>query len=134
MVDAYSTSIILAFLSLYACTSAMQVEPTQERWWTETDRQFIITELNRTTSALKKEIGTLSNEQWNFRETSERWSIAEIIEHLEMQNQLHYRELSVVQYAPQYPQFRLITKNQDQYFSNYATDNKKGQARFGLSE
>ena len=132
MKPSYYFLLSLSLLAFLACEPAITVKNSSEKSWTETDRQFIITELNRTTDALKKEIDNLKNEQWNFRETPERWSIAEIVEHLEMQNQLHYRELSVVKYAPQYLQFTTITKGQDQYFSNYATDTNKGQARWFL--
>ena len=92
-----------------------------ERWWTEDEQDLIISELNRTTKALKYEIEKLSNEQWTFREEETRWTIAEIVEHLEMQNQLHYREISVISKAPQYLEFRMITKDQDAHFTKYST-------------
>jgi len=60
-----------------------------------TDRNYIIAELNRTTSEVPEEVRSLTAEQWVYKQDNE-WSILEIIEHLEMQNQLHFRELSVL--------------------------------------
>lgn len=125
---------LLVSLFFFSCEPASVSEENKnnERWWTEEDRQLIISELNRTTEALKTEIGDLTNEQWNFREAPDRWSIAEIVEHLEMQNQLHYREISAVSNAPQYLKFRVLTKGKDAHFSNYATDTTASKANWFL--
>ena len=56
--------------------------------WSEQDKQFIVDELNTTTQQVLDEVKDLTQEQWNFKETSESWSIGYIVEHLEMQNQL----------------------------------------------
>ena len=101
-----------------------------DRWWTDAERQLIISELNRTTEALFIEIDALTHEQWHFREDASRWSIAEIVEHLEMQNLLHYREISVTSQSPQYLRFREITKGKDSVFSNYSTDPRQGKAQW----
>lgn len=121
--------IFTALLIVFGCTQSSQ---STERWWTEDDRQLILSELNRTTNELKSEIENLSPDQWLFREDSNRWNIGEIVEHLEMQNQLHYREISIVLNSPQHPEYRKITADQDDYFTKYATDTIKGQANWFL--
>ncbi|MGI9543991.1 MAG: DinB family protein [Cyclobacteriaceae bacterium] len=125
---------LLFLILIMACNpaSTSQENTAVGKWWTEKDRSFIISELNRTTEALKAEVENTTDEQWHFHERPSRWSIAEIVEHLEMQNQLHYREISVVSNAPQYLEFRLITAGNDQYFSNYSIDNTRSQARWFL--
>lgn len=131
----HCTVIMAVSLWTFGCkpggSSSGQSSDT-DRWWTEEDRQLIIDGLNRTTEALRLEIENLTDEQWNFREAPDRWSIAEIVEHLEMQNQLHYREITAVSNAPQYLEFRTITGGQDQYFSNYGTDTTRGKAQWFL--
>ncbi len=119
-------------LFLLSCEQSQPTNSTvdNERWWTEEDRQFILSELDRTTQELDTEIKALSEQQWNFREDSSRWSIAEIIEHLEIQNQLHFREISVTANGPQYIKYRSITKGQDQHFIKYATDATPGQSQW----
>lgn len=87
-------------------------------------------ELIRTTNELKHGIDSVSPKEWNFRETPDRWFIAEIVEHLEMQNQLHYREISVVSNAPQYIKVRSTTEEMDSYFSGYGTDTTQGKAQW----
>ena len=103
-----------------------------EQWWTNQERQYIIDELNRTTEELRLEIESLSETQWFFKEDPDRWSIAEIIEHLEMQNQLHYREIAVISKSPQMPEYGKITQGQDYHFVKYATDTIKGTASWFL--
>ncbi|MGI9550820.1 MAG: DinB family protein [Aurantibacter sp.] len=125
--------IISVCLLVVACNfnSSTNNNPSNG-WWTEEDRKLIISELNRTTYELQSEIDNLSDNQWNFRENINRWSIAEIVEHLEMQNQLHYREISVMLNAPQHLQFRTITEGQDFFFSKYSTDTLRGKAQWFL--
>jgi len=126
--------ILVFIVVLTGCNTVIDPSTNHdlERWWSDEERQLIISELNRTTQALKYEIEHLSYEQWNFREDEERWSIAEIVEHLEMQNQLHYREISVTSKAPQYLKFRAITKDQDPQFTKYSTDPRKGKSQWFL--
>ncbi|MEK6155568.1 DinB family protein [Flavobacteriaceae bacterium 3-367] len=107
-------------------------EEDQNKWWTESERQLIVSELQRTTNELQAVLEDITEVQWNFREDPARWSIAQIVEHLEMQNQLHYRELSVVSKAPQYLQYRSITQGKDTFFTKYGTDPKPGKAQWFL--
>ena len=125
--------LILLFVPIISCLSkSSSVDNKLSTWWTPEERQFIISELNRTTEELQDELKEISDEQWNFREDSTRWSIAEIVEHLEMQNLLHYREISVISKSPQYLKFRSITKGQDPIFSNYSTDPLRSKAQWFL--
>lgn len=124
---------LLISVLIIACNSSSLIENSESgRWWTEDNQQLIISELNRTTNELRAEIEDITADQWNFREDTARWSIAEIVEHLEMQNQLHYREISVTSKAPQYLQFRAITEGKDAYFSNYSTDTARSKASWFL--
>ena len=118
---------------LLACGQfSPDAKESEPRWWTEEDRNHILNELDRTTEALRLELRDISSEQWEFHESRERWSIGEIVEHLEMQNQLHYREISIVMNAPQPLHFRSITEGQDDHFTKYASDPTPGKARWFL--
>ncbi len=46
------------------------------------ERQSILQELASSEARLLELVHGLTREQWNFRESSERWSIAETVEHL----------------------------------------------------
>ncbi|MGW9687022.1 DinB family protein [Flagellimonas sp. 2504JD1-5] len=125
--------IILVFLTLVACNFDGSTKHKESgTWWTEEERMLIVSELNRTTNELRAEITDLTDDQWHFRENIERWSIAEIIEHLEIQNLLHFRELSVISRSPQHLQYRLITDGRDSYFSEYSTDTLRSKAQWFL--
>lgn len=120
------------FISLLLLIGCIPPNKETERWWSEEERSAVLNELDRTTDAIRIEIENLSPAQWTFRESPDRWNIAEIIEHLEMQNQLHYREISIVQNSPQALEYRVITAGNDEYFTKYATDTIKGQANWFL--
>ncbi len=100
--------------------------------WSNEDRTSILLELDRTTSELRQEIQDLTQAQWDFQEDPTRWSIGEIVEHLEMQNQLHYREIYAVANAPEMPKYRQLTQGADAHFIKYATDAEPGQAQWFL--
>ncbi len=46
------------------------------------EREFLVAELEGSEARLLRAVDGLSAAQWNFREAPERWSIAEIVEHL----------------------------------------------------
>ncbi len=125
--------IAICWVMCISCQGSDQANlSAKDRWWTPQDQQLILTELDRTTSGLKAELEDLSEKQWHFREDRTRWSIAEIVEHLEIQNQLHYREISVISKSPQYLKFRDITAGHDSHFTKYANDTTKSEARWFL--
>ena len=62
--------------------------------WTEQDRTYLLTELTRSRDELIRETKGLSEKQWNFRESPERWSINQIVEHLSIWEVLFQREIS----------------------------------------
>ena len=129
----WTIGLVLVTLLMLGCAQKQSSETVEtERWWTEEDRTLILSELNRATEWVRREIESLSPEQWNFKEDPSRWSIGEIVEHLEMQNQLHFREISVTSRAPEQTQYRPITKGKDSLFTNYATDVTPGKAQWFL--
>lgn len=67
----------------------------QTRLWTEADRQYQVQNLERTGEALEKATAGLTEEQWHFREGPQRWSIAEIVEHLALWEVIFAREINL---------------------------------------
>lgn len=57
---------------------------TQDTNWTAKDKQILIGHFERTKQEVNQETKNLSTRQWNFREKPEAWSIAEVLEHLNM--------------------------------------------------
>lgn len=50
--------------------------------WTGADQRYTVENLRRTRDALTQEVEHLTDAQWHFRESTDRWSIAEVVEHL----------------------------------------------------
>jgi len=82
-------SCILAINS-FAQTSYVK----NERSWTEADRQYLVDNLTRSRDEVINETKGLTEAQWNFKESPERWSIAQIVNHIAIWELLLQREIS----------------------------------------
>ncbi len=100
--------------------------------WSAADKAFILDEFTRTTEAVIQETESLTEEQAAFLTNDKRWSITEIIEHLEVQNELHFREIRAISKTPQLRQYIAVVEGQDRYFQAYATDTVKGNSQWFL--
>jgi len=92
------TSLVLLFqLSSFA----QQINP-----WNDTDRKYLIENLSRTRDSVIKETKNLSHAQWNFKESPDRWSINQIVEHLAIWELLLDREISQALVAGERPDLK----------------------------
>ncbi len=66
----------------------------QSKLWSEDNRKYLIDNLSRTRDSIIKETKNLSHAQWNFKESHDRWSINQIVEHLAIWELLLQREIS----------------------------------------
>lgn len=107
-------------------------EPISQKIWTEDDRRFLLSELDRTTNEILKEVEHLGKDQYYFQEDRFRWSIGAIMEHLIEQNELHYRELTVLSHAPEMLEFLSVTEGQDAYLQKHGNAEEKRQAKWYL--
>ena len=64
------------------------------RQWTEDDRKYLLDNLIRTRDLIIKETEGLSKKQWDFKESPERWSINQVVEHIAMWEMLLDHEVS----------------------------------------
>ena len=62
--------------------------------WTEADRKYLLYNLNRSMEEIIKETKDLSTQQWNFRESPDRWNINQIVEHIALWEILFMHEIS----------------------------------------
>lgn len=105
-------------------------ESLPTKLWSTQDKELLIRGLERTRSDLMNEIKGLSEQQWNFKEDSSRWSIAEIVEHLFAQNESYRIEMRTALNQPELLQFVEKAKGNDQIFIDYSTDPLKADAGF----
>ena len=62
--------------------------------WTETDRKYLLDNLIRAKEEIIAETKNLTTKQWNFKESPERWSINQIIEHICIWELIQMNEIS----------------------------------------
>lgn len=90
----------------------------QTKLWTKADRQYTVNNLKRTRDLVVQETEQLSPEQWRFKESPDRWSIGEIVEHLALWEIIWAREISIgIRNKPQ-PELNQTSKP-DSYYATW---------------
>lgn len=83
------------FLILLIAAGSILCSYSQElKQWTETDRQYLLANLIRSKEELLKETKGLTKEQWSFKESPDRWSINQVVEHIAIWELLLDHEIS----------------------------------------
>jgi hypothetical protein len=54
----------------------------ETKLWTEADRKYLLDNLTRSRDELIRETKDLTKEQWSFKESPDRWSINQVVEHI----------------------------------------------------
>jgi len=73
--------------------------------WTEADRKYLLDNLIRSKEEIISETKNLTKEQWNFKESPDRWNINQIVEHLAIWELLFMREITVALEREPIPDF-----------------------------
>ena len=121
--------MLLLPFALLACTQANKDYPT----WSEEDRAFLIGEFRSTQRKIHDLVDQLSYEQWNFRSDSNSWSIGFVVEHLQLQEDMHYREVRIISMQPPQKESSLSTIGNDDKVNEYATNPQKGVADWNVT-
>ena len=111
--------IILLFITISATA--------QDKLWTENDRTELIANLKKTRDSLIKETASLSIEQWNFRESPERWTIGEIVEHLGLWERIFAREINIALRSKPTPELNTASKP-DSWYIDFIMEEKTHNA------
>ena len=89
-----------------------------QKSWTEADRSYTVDNLKRTRDELTRETQNLTNAQWHFHESPDRWSIAEVVEHLALWEISCAREIGMgIRNKPQ-PELNQTSKP-DSYYAEW---------------
>ena len=70
-------------------------KPVAAPVWTEADRKYLIDNLIRSKEEIIAETKNLTKEQWDFKESPNRWSINQIVEHLCLWELIQMNDISV---------------------------------------
>jgi|SRR5215203_1023673 len=76
------------------CWVLLSTNSFSQNSWTEADRNYLINNLTRTRDSVIKETANLTEAQWNFKESPERWSIRQVTEHIAIWELLLMHEIS----------------------------------------
>ena len=98
--------LLLACLMIAATNVSAQQSPN----WSETDRKYLVDNLARTREMIIGETNNLTKEQWNFKESPDRWSISEVVEHIAIWELLLSHEVSKALSAGLQPQLNKDAK------------------------
>lgn len=96
--------------------------------WTMADRQLLLNGLKNTQSAVQKEVEALNKKQLHFKPASDQWSVAEVLEHIGVYDELLYWDLLNNQYTDERPDLLAKVKGIDSVMTAYASDPNKGQS------
>lgn len=106
---------LLAFVLAPCLTTVAQ---TSQKLWTEADRHYTVDNLKRTRDAVVAETENLTPAQWAFRETPDRWSIGEVVEHLALWEIIWAREISMGSRSKPQPELNQTSKP-DSYYAEW---------------
>jgi hypothetical protein len=84
----------LLFLFIFSFAALFVDAQTTQKLWTESDRNFLQENLKRSRDQLLKETRNLTDTQWNFKESPDKWSIRQVVEHIGIWELLLQREIS----------------------------------------
>jgi len=88
----------LSTLGIILCTalSNSNAYSQAKKLWTEADRKYLVTNLEKTKDAIIKETQNLTPEQWAFKEGSTKWSIGQVLEHLGLYERIFAQEADIM--------------------------------------
>lgn len=95
----------------------------EAKLWTEADRKYLLENLVRSRDELVRETTGLSKKQWSFKESPDRWSINEVVEHLALYELIFDREIVQSIANGQHPDWNKDTKH-DSTFFNFIMETK----------
>lgn len=117
----FKPTIFLCFILTFSVNN-LQAQETKQLW-TETDRQYTLDNMRRTRDALVKETENLTPAQWAFRDSADRWSIGEVVEHLALWEIIWAREIGMGCRNKPQPELN-ATSSPDSYYTTYIMEDK----------
>ena len=109
----------LFLLLMLICSPAF----AQQKLWTEEDRRYTVENFKRTRDELIKETENLTSAQWSFKESADRWSMGEIVEHLALWEIIWAREISIGSRSTPQPELNKTSKPDGYYTEFIMEDN-----------
>lgn len=96
------------------------VENQRSRSWTSEERSFLVNKLKKVQTDLQQEVAELNESQWFFKPDTSAWSIAEVVEHLEVHDELFRREITVITQFPEMTHLSHLATDKDEDLLAYS--------------
>ncbi len=103
------------FLWIIVTCSPLFVNAQEAQRWTEGDRKYLLENLIRSRDELVKETEGLTRKQWSFKESADRWSINEVVEHLAIFELIFDREIGRALGGKPQPEFNKDVRPDSSY-------------------
>lgn len=126
----FKTLLVLLALIVANNKAFNQNVITSAQLWTKEEQALLLQQMENSQQALMKEVEGLTEQQWQFKEISSRWSVAEVVEPLFAQNESYRVEMRTALAQPELMQFAGKTKMNDSVFIKYVIDTLKADAGF----
>lgn len=120
----------LFFIGVTLLFSGISFGQTKDPVWTEQERQTLLGGLQSSQNDLLNEVNGLTKKQVRFKPDSATWSVAEVVEHLAVYDELLYWDLLNKQYSPEMPEWVEKVKGLDSIMIAYTDDPAKLKAPF----
>ncbi|MBT8255323.1 MAG: DinB family protein [Bacteroidia bacterium] len=93
----------ILFTALISCQSNTK-EMTYSKSWSQEEKNFLISSLTDSYQGVVEEVTSLDEAEWSWKAIDSVWSIAEVVEHLIVHDELFYREARVLTGLPTLPE------------------------------
>jgi hypothetical protein len=112
-------TLVLLTLAMITCSSLAQ----DSRAWSEEDRKYLLANLIRSRDELTRATRDLSKDQWSFKESPDRWSINEVVEHVSRWEMLFDARITSSLQAGKNPE-RMKKTKPDSTYVNFIMEEK----------
>lgn len=103
--------LLITLWSVLAILSLEAQETAPQKSWSETDRRALADHYKRTKAEINKETAALSSAQWNFKEGPDKWTIGQVLEHLNMWSLLTQFDARAAGYFGERPDLAAVCKS-----------------------
>ena len=110
---------ICFFISVLISTAGL----AQNKLWTEKDREFVHSNMERTKLEMIAATENLSPEQWHYKPGPDSWCIAQVVEHIGLYERFVYQEAMVANALPPRPEMYINQRTEDEFVAWMAETN-----------
>ncbi|QQS48301.1 MAG: DinB family protein [Acidobacteriota bacterium] len=118
---------LLCFVFIFGMTTGQAVISDDEKMSSE-ERNKAVNWLKESHRQTLEAIEGLSDEQWNFKSSPERWSVGEVAEHIYLSEGLLFKQVEAALASPVNPNWREKTRGKSEFIERVMV-NRQGKAQ-----